>query len=480
MIKSKSIKKNYVYNLSYRMLALLIPLITTPYISRILGASGVGTYSYTTAIVSYFVLAANFGSNYYGSREVAYFRDDIAARSRVFWEVILFRAVTTALCLCVYLLFIWDSRYRNIFLSQSIAIVAVFFDVSWFFSGIEEFGITVLRNIIIKIASVIFIFTVVKDADDILLYVLGMTGAALLGDMSFWFHIPKYVKKIPFADIKPFRNIKVIIQLFIPYVATQIYTVLDKTMIGYFSTTSVENGYYEQAEKIVKILLTVITAMGTVMVPRFAYLYKGQRWDEITDYIKRGFSFVWCIAIPMCLGLILISDSFVPWFFGREFSSVSSLLRIFSLLTIAIGVSNLLGTQYLIPTGRQNHYTVTVILGAVVNAILNFILIPKHFSVGAAIASVSAESAIMAAQIIILRKEIPLKIMLGSCKNYLLAGIVMFVVAFPLSNRIPATIPGTILLVMIGCIIYGVVLLVMKDSFVWGYAAKFYRKIRRR
>jgi len=477
--KVKSIKKNYIYNLLYRVLTLLIPLITTPYISRILGASGVGAYSYTAAIVSCFVLAANFGSNYYGSREVAYFRDDLAARSRVFWEVILFRAITTALCLCVYFLFLWNSRYRSLFLIQSVTIVAVFFDISWFFAGIEEFGITVLRNTIIKIFSAIYIFIAVKDAGDISLYAAGIAGAALLGDLSFWLHIPEYVKKIPVTEIKPFRNMKTIIQLFIPYVATQIYTALDKTMIGYFSTTTVENGYYEQAEKIVKILLTIITAMGTVMVPRFAYLYKSRRWEEMREYLNKGFSFVWCISIPMCLGLILISDSFVPWFFGRGFGRVSPLLKIFSLLIIAIGVSNLLGTQYLIPTGRQNYYTVTVIFGAIVNAVLNYILIPRFFAVGAAIASVSAESVIMMAQVAILRREISLKSMFGPCRNYVLAGIVMFAVTFPFSGRVPATIPGTVILAAIGCISYGTVLWILRDSFIMEYVMKIFQGKRR-
>ena len=373
MVREKSVKKNYVYNLLYQILALLIPLITTPYISRVLGVSGIGTYSYTTAVVSYFVLAANLGSNYYGNREVAYFRDDLDARSRIFCEIVTFRSITTILCLFVYFVFIWNSQYRIIFLIQSINIIAVLFDISWFFTAMEEFGVTLLRNTIIKIVSVLYIFIVVKDANDISLYVLGITGAVLLGNISFWLHVPQYVKKTPFKDIRPFRNIKIIIQLFIPYIATQIYTALDKIMIGYFSTTSVENGYYEQAEKIVKILLTIITTMGTVMVPRFAYLYKNQRWDEIRQYLKKEFSFVWCTAIPMCLGLSLVANSFVTWFFGEEFSAVSPLLRVFSLLTIAIGVSNLLGTQYLIPTGRQNYYTITVIFGAAVYALLNCI-----------------------------------------------------------------------------------------------------------
>lgn len=479
-VGNKSLKKNYIYNLSYQLLALLLPLITTPYISRVLGASGVGVYSYTTAIVSYFVLIANLGTSYYGSREIAYVRDNVEERSKVFWEVVLLRVFTTVVCLIAYVLFLQNSEYKTVFYAQIPLILAVIFDVTWFFTGIEEFGVTVLRNTIVKLFSVIYVFTVVKSANDTWLYVLGVTAASLLGNISFWFQVPKYIVKIPFQTLRPLRNIKVIIQLFIPYIATQIYTTIDKTMIGAMTSTSVENGYYEQAEKIAKMLLTILTTMGTVMVPRFAYLYKKNLKQEMNSYLRKGFSFAWMFSIPLCLGLIAISNSFVPWFFGDGFEAVSPLLKIFSFLIIAIGLSNILGSQYLIPTERQNIYTFTVIAGAIINVILNFLFIPKYLSVGAAIASVSAESLIAFLQIIYLRKEIGARLIFSTAKNYAISGLIMFFVCYPLGKILPLKIYGTLIVVLIGCAVYFLMLFLLKDRFVLSYWNAIIQKIKKR
>ncbi len=472
MGNNKSIKKNYIYNLTYQVLALIIPFITTPYISRVLGASGVGDYSYTTAIVSYFVLVANLGSNYYGSRETAYIRDDIEKRSILFWEVLIFRVVSVFVCLVPYMIMAYYSRYRDIFFIQTICIITVIFDITWFFTGMEEFGVTVLRNTVVRILSVIFIFSFVKKPEDVAIYILGLTGTTFIGNLSFWLLISKYVKRVHALNLHPFRNFKVIIQLFIPYLATQIYSALDKVMIGWFSDTSIENGYYEQAEKIVKIVLTVVTTMGTVMVPRFAYLYKQEKWEEINIYLKKGFSFVWMTSIPLCLGIILISNSFVPWFFGNDFLFVRPLMKIFSLLIIAIGLSNLLGTQYLIPTGRQNLYTISVVIGAIVNVLLNLILIPRFFSYGAAIASVTAESCIAVIQICILSKEIPIKGLIRSAKNYIVSGLLMFLIAGGVAIYVPTTICGTFLIVFTGALTYVMVLLILKDSIILEFVYK--------
>ena len=384
-------------------------------------------------------------------------------RSCLFWEVVCFRAITTLTILIPYLIIALHSEYKEIFLIQTISVVAVLFDISWYFAGLEEFGVTVFRNTIVRLFSVAFIFIFVKSANDVGVYILGLASATFIGNITFWFLVPKYVSKISIYEIKPFRNVKIIIQLFIPYVATQIYSALDKVMIGHYTDTSFENGYYEQSEKIVKIALIIITTMGTVMVPRFAYLYKNEQWDQIKLYLKKGFSFVWLISIPLCLGLITVSDSFVPWFFGEDFLSVSLLLKIFSLLAIAIGLSNLLGTQYLIPTGRQNLYTISVVAGAAINVVLNLILIPNYLSIGAAIASVTAEGAIAVVQMIFLRKEIPIRLIFSTAKNYAIAGAFMFITTLLVSLKVRSSILGTLVIVLTGVISYTFILIVLKD-----------------
>ena len=197
-------------------------------------------------------------------------------------------------------------------------------------------------------------------------------------------------------------------------------------------------------------------------------------------YLKKGFSFVWMTGIPLCFGLISVSVSFVPWFFGKGYEKVVPLLCVFSFLIISIGLSNILGTQYLIPTGRQNFYTITVVSGAVVNATFDFLLIPKFYSIGAAVASVAAETLIAILQIIILRKEIPLKIVFGTAKNYMIAGAVMFAVTFYIRKRVPTTISGTLLIVIVGALLYIGTLLILRDKFIFGYLTTFKKKISKR
>ena len=475
----KSVKVNYIYNLVYQILLLLTPFITTPYVARVLGVSGVGAYSYTTAVVSCFILIANMGTSYYASREIAYYQNDIEKRSRIFWEVIILRCIMTVVSLGIYWGITHNSEYATVFAIQTITIVAVLLDVSWFFTGIEEFKITVTRDTMVKVVSIAFIFLFVKDRNDLWIYVLGIVGAAFLGNASFWLYLPKFIKKYPINQLKPFRDIKIVLQLFIPFVATQIYTTLGKVILEHFDPTAMENGYFEQSEKIVKISLALLTTLGTVMVPRYAYLFKNEKWEEIQRYLKKGFSFVWMIGIPICLGIISISNSFVPWFFGEGYGKVITLLYVFPFVVLSIGLNNVLGIQYLIPTSRQNHYTLTVVIGAIINVIVCFILIPRYFSLGAVIAFVLAETSIAILQIIILKKEIPLRTILGTAKKYLVAGMLMFLVTSILGMYVPETAGGTAIVVIVGGTIYGGMLLILKDEFVLEFLSSILNKMRK-
>ena len=208
---------------------------------------------------------------------------------------------------------------------------------------------------------------------------------------------------------------KTVISLFVPTIAVQVYTVLDKTMIGMITQNDFENGYYEQAVKISKMVMTVVTALGTVMIPRIGFYFEKGDVKEVKRLMYRGYRFVWFLGIPLCLGLIMVSPKFVPWFFGEGYNKVSVLLGILSFLILAIGINNVTGMQYLIPTKRQNIFTLTVLIGAMINFAMNYILIERFAAIGAAIASVTAETVIAIVQLMIVRKEInPLEVLRGS------------------------------------------------------------------
>lgn len=461
---NKSIKKNYIYNLIYQVLLLITPLITTPYVSRVLKADGIGAYSYIESIVSYFVLFGTLGITTYGQREISYVQENKEERTKIFWNTKILECFTAGLALIVYLIFSF-TRNNILYLLYAFNIISVIVDVSWFFQGLEEFGKIVLRNIIFKAINIIFIFTFINTKDDLMLYVFGVTFFAFLGNLSLWVSIPKYIDKINVKKLKPFSNIKTVISLFIPTIAIQVYTVLDKTMIGIITKSEFENGYYEQALKISRIVLAMVTALGTVMIPRIGNLFHNNQVEETRKLMYRSYRFVWFLGLPLCFGLVMCSSNFVPWFFGEGYDKVINLLWILSFLIIAIGINNVTGMQYLIPTKRENTFTLTVCIGALVNFCMNALLIPKYQSIGAAIGSVIAETTIAVIQIIIVRKELnPIEIIKQSI-HYAIATVVMVIVLYLEARVLVSSIINTLILIVSGVLTYFSILLLIKDEF---------------
>ena len=270
-MKKKSITKNYIYNLSYQILIIFLPLITTPYVSRVLGAENVGIYGYTLSIVTYFVLFGALGISMYAQREIAYVQSDIKERSKIFFEIIIFRFITMFVSIFLYyIFFVNGNNYQNYYFILIMELVSTCFDISWFFQGLEEFKKTVIRNIIVKLISFICILVFVKTKNDLSIYILIYVLSNFIGNMSLWMYLPKYIEKIKINELNIFKHLKPTLWLFIPQIAMQIYTVLDKTMIGTIIEDKSEVGYYEQAQKIVKLCLTLVTSLGIVMVPRMA------------------------------------------------------------------------------------------------------------------------------------------------------------------------------------------------------------------
>lgn len=461
----KSIKKNYIYNLSYQIITLITPLIIAPYLSRILGADGIGTYSYTESVCSYFVLFATLGLTTFGQREISYVQEDKKKRSVIFWETNIIELGASLICIAVYILFSFKQSTPWLYLALIPNLLAVIANVSWFFQGMEEFGKIVLRNAAFKVINVFFVFIFIKSRDDLLIYFFGTSILLLLCNMTFWTAIPQYIQRVKLSELHPTKHIKTVLSLFIPTIAIQIYTVLDKTMIGIITQDSFENGYYEQAFKISKMVLTVVTTLGTVMIPRIGSEYNKGNMDEVKRLMYRGYRFVWMLGIPLCFGLITVASNFVPWFFGDGYDKVVLLLGILAFLILAIGINNVTGMQYLIPTKRQNTFTLTVVIGATTNFLMNLILIYLFQSIGAAIASVMAETVITVVQIIIVRKELKPSVIIKEGIYYYLAGVLMVAVLIPLGKALSSSIIHTMVMVVCGTVVYFLALLVMKDEF---------------
>lgn len=473
----KSIKKNYLYNLTYQILTLLTPLVVTPYLSRVLGADGIGTVSFAESIVSYFTLFAVLGVTTYGQREISYVQDNKFKRSKLFWETKTLEVITSIIAIAIYVPFALFQDNKSIYLVLSLNLFAVLVDITWFFQGMEEFGKIALRNIVFKLINIIYVFLVVRTKDDVIWYAFGLALFLFLSNASLWIYLSKYIEKPIINEIKPFRNIKVILSLFIPTIAIQIYTVLDKTMIGLITKSSFENGYYEQAIKLSKMALTFVTSLGTVMIPRIGYHFGRGETEQVNSFMYRGYRFVWFLGVPLSFGLLGISSNFVPWFFGEGYEKVIPILGILGFLILAIGINNVTGMQYLIPTKRQNTFTLTVLIGASVNFILNIFLIHFFLSIGAAIASVTAETTIALVQLFIVRKELSFKKIILSSWHYLISGSLMLILLKWMGSLLTPSIIHTIIMIASGAILYFSILLVLRDDFFLDNAKNVIEKI---
>lgn len=478
-MRRKSIKLNYLYNVLYQILLLITPMLTAPYLSRILEPDGVGTASYLESIVAYFSLFAAMGIPIYGQREISYVQGDAAKRSVVFWNTKILGFCTSAAAILVYIVFALLQKERTVFyLILTLNLAALFFDITWFFQGMEEFGKTVLRNTVIKLLQVGYIFLFIKSKDDLALYILGQGLFSLLGNLSLWSYLPRYIYRIPLRELHPFRDVKVVWSLFVPTIAIQIYTVLDKTMIGVITGSSFENGYYEQAIKVSKMLLAIVTALGTVMVPRIGSHFGRGETDKVRQLMYRGYRFVWFLGVPLCFGAVMAAGNFVPWFFGAGYEGVIPLLQILSLLILAIGINNVTGIQYLIPTKREKVFTQSVILGACTNFVLNMILIRCYQAVGAAIASVAAETVVAAAQLVIVRGELSPWRVLSEGTHYYIAGAVMVLALWPICRALPPSMVNTFAIVAAGAAVYFLTLLVERDEFFLSNTRNILKKLR--
>lgn len=479
----KSIKKNYFFNLAYQVLSLITPLLTTPYISRVLGPEKIGVSSYTASIVAYFTMFAALGLNIYGQREIAYSQGDKHKQSIRFWEIEIFRLITVGSSTCIYLFFVfWYGSYINIFLIQTLLIINVFLDITWFFQGNEDFKSVVVKNILVKLIGIILIFAFVKTSDDLILYVAIHVATTFLGNLFLWFGIKDKIEVVKLSELKPFENIRTYFELFITIIAGQVYNVLDKTMLGAITGNTVENGYYEQTTRIINLCIAIITSLGPVLLPRVATAFANKQKSVIKDTVNRAYHFVFMMSCPICIGVIATSSFLVPWFFGPEYEKVRLLLKIYALVLLIIPLSNTAGYAVLNPTKQHNKGTVAICCGAVTNLLLNSILIPRLASVGASIATVVAESMVTLVYFYYIREYVNfghlLKLWVKYFSSAILMGIVVLIAGKALESVGVNYFVITFLQVIIGIIFYGALLLfIIKDEYVINTLNKILAKV---
>lgn len=447
--------KNYLYNVVYQILLLLVPLITVPYISRVLGPELVGINSYTNSWMTFFMLVGQMGIALYGNREVAYHRENPIERSKIFWGIELLQVITITCALIAYLgaVLLFSTTFKEYFLLQSFWIIAAGVDVSWYFMGVENFQRIVFRNMLVKLASVALIFLVVKGNNDLGKYIALLGLSNLVGNLTLWPYLKDEIKWVPIRTWHPFRHFYPALLLFVPTITTQVYLVVNRLMLGRMSTQS-QLGQFQYTDQIIKVILAVVTASGQVMLPHIANKFSKGDVKGIRDSLYNSFDFITAIAIPMMFGIMAIAKQFAPWFLGKQFNDAGILMMIEAPVILFIGWSNVTGTQYLMPINRTKEYTVSVTVGAVINVITNLFLIALWGARGATLATDISEFAVAAVQLVYIRQTISRRKLFGQMWKYLLSGGIMFIITYRLAMIMNMTIPNLAIEVIIGAVIY--------------------------
>lgn len=477
----KSIAKNYLYNLTYQILVIIIPLILAPYLARILGPENLGIYGYTLSISAYFVLFGTLGLTMYGKREIAYVQDDKKQVSKKFYEIVIIKVIFMIISMIAFYIFFANSNsdYSLYYKILLIELFASMIDISWFFEGLELFKKTILRNIIIKLITVISIFAFVRTNQHLNIYIIIYAVSILLGNLSLWVSLPKYINRINLKEINLVKHIKPTIALFIPQIAIQLYTVVDRTMIGLMMPNKAEVGFYDQSQKLIAVLLTIVTALGSVMLPRVSNDFAKGNYDSIKNYLNKSFRFVYLLALPFIFGIIAVSKYFIPLYLGENYTPVVTLISILSLIILFIGMSNVIGIQYLLPTKKQKQFTISVFSGAIVNLIFNLILIPIMGTVGACVATILAEASVLLTQMYFVKDTFRIWDVIKNIKNYILASGIMYLVIEIINKFIISDVKHIYICAidaLIGIIVYGGILLVLKDKLVIYIIEKVFKR----
>ncbi|MGO3389722.1 MAG: oligosaccharide flippase family protein [Lactococcus lactis] len=471
--------KNMMYNTVYQVLILILPLITAPYVSRTLGTTGVGIYSSTVAWLGYFVLAGGLGITLYGNREIAYHQKDKEARSRIFYELLSLKFITVAVALIAYLIFIlFQNKWEIYFLLQGITLIAVAFDVSWFFMGLENFKVIVVRNTIIRLLLTVAIFVFVRTPNDLWLYILLLALSTLIGNMTVWPFLRREIIRIPARSLNIFQHLRPVIMLLLPQVSITIYTSLNKNLLQIFSGLD-SVAYFTQTYMIIILGATLVSSFNSAFLPHLSGLFSSGESEKVKPLILKSIDLGNCISILCISGIIGVSQTFAVFYFGKNFAPVGSLLAVGSITIFFLALTNALSTQYLLAAKKMHEYMMSTIVGLIVNVLFNLTLIPVLGTMGAIIATILTEVSVATYILLKLRNLFTLKEVFHGLWKYIIGGALVFVFLDFVNNNFPISILNYLIQTIIAVLIYIVTLYVLRapaNSLVSPYIKKIIKR----
>ena len=387
--------KNYLYNLSYQILTIILPIITVPYVTRIFTSEDLGNYVFYSSIVNYFSLFAMLGVTVYGTKQIAAVSDV----SSTFWNIYAIQLIASLLALIAYVIGVISIPNMGGFIPIILGIVlfSKMIDISWLFAGKEDFKKITLRNTVVKLSGVISIFTLVKSSEDLYLYTFLIVLFDFLGQFVMWMPAKKFIKRPSFNMKAIKKNLHPIVLLFLPQVAISLYVILDKTLLGILGSYS-DVGIYEQGQRLTSILITVVSSLGAVMLPRVANLLSEKKEKEAQNMVRFSFILYNMIIFPMIFGLIAVNEVFVKLFLGENFQDVKYVLYIIVFNLMFIGWTNILGYQVLVARNKNKEFMLSTTIPAFVSVVVNIAVIPFLGYIGASLTSVVVEILVFAIQ----------------------------------------------------------------------------------
>ncbi len=403
------LRSNMIYQTIYQVLAICVPLLTSPYLSRVLGAEGLGIYSYNYSIVSYFMLFALLGVMHYGMRTISQSRDKEEV-SRNFFGIYIFQLFSSFLSLTVYtvfiLFFIKEEIARIVSFIHILYLVAECLNINWLFFGLERYKETVIRNIIIKLLTLASIFLFVKKKEDVVIYILILALGHLISNLVMWFRAKSCLQRVKITRADVIKHIKPNIVLFIPALAASVYHIMDKTILGLFSDNA-QSGYYYNADKLLNIPLTVVTGCSTVFMTRTCSLFGKGDSEGVKKTQNESIFFGMCIISAVSFGICAVANEFVPWFFGPGYEPCISLVKYFAIIVILKTISTHTRSVFLIPESNDKSYAKAIAVGAVVNLASNclWVVYLKLGAFGATLSTLSAEFVVVFTQILFMKNS---------------------------------------------------------------------------
>ncbi len=466
-MKNKSVKKNFIYNTILTSANIVFPLITAPYLSYTLGAENIGKVNFATSIVNWFILISSFGIPRYGIREISRNRDNKKALTNTFWNLILIQVSLSIIAIIVYLLTIFNEhRFEselNIHLMMVMMLILNVFSIDWFYQGIEEYSYITIRNIVFKIISIMFIFAMVRDKDDYMIYAAINIFGLCFNNILNYLNTKKYIyKKIYKIEIS--KYLKELRIYFLTTLVIALYTQLDQLFIGYRSEQHL--AFYLRSKTVQGIGLNITNSLITVLIPRTAYLIKND-YESYKRVISQSINYIYIIGLPCIVGIFLLSREIMLLLGGEEFIPASYSLKIISILIVVNAIGGWQVNQILLPYRKEKTALTIQIVSAIISIVLNIILVPKMSFIGAAIAWCITEFMLVIMESIAIKREckdIKIEYITTSLKKYFMSVLCMAIPIIIIKSIIKNHILVIFISVTISPFIYSISCILLKDN----------------